>query len=233
MGEKKRTEVGAASTFVPLYGFAKGKFKARRHDNVEAIVIHTTGSGPVRNAGPAGDPFQTAVDMYRDGRVGHFGAHFVVGQRGECIQMVPMDFGAWHVGSSRRNAYVSPDWNASNKYGWWFQRWPDFKSPRELAEGQLWRTGRPNDVTVGIEVVCPRTISAPWSDRCWKTLVGLCEEISSSTGVRLSRERVITHSDAAPISRTTFKGAPWDPPPSKWKGWQSFARRAGLPEMCG
>lgn len=214
-------ESQVASDFVESLGSRLNKYTQR--NAVHAIVIHTTGSGPItrwkneRNKpGKAQDtPFLTAVHRTYHA-IMKAGPHYVVGQRGECIQVCREGLAAWHVGADQASAYQRSDW-LEGLYEWWAERWPELDSPRDLAGGHLWDHGSCNSNTVGIEVVPPSAdVRERWSDACRATLEQLVREIAARHSIPLTRDYVVTHSDAHPISRTDKHGVPWDPGPLQW-----------------
>src|SRR5574342_1411882 len=122
-----------------------------------AIVIHDTGPGPALRVNPKLDRelhFQRWRVMWPTRRTS-FGAaawvyevaspycgHYLVGQGGECIQLVPEDLAAMHVGSSRAGGYRLPAFAwAKTEHAWWRERWRGLSSPRALAGGKLWSGG--------------------------------------------------------------------------------------------
>lgn len=220
-------ESKVATDFIECLGSRKGQCRPR--DNVYAVVVHTTGSGPItrwRNeqADPQKrqqTPFLTAVQrVYR--MIMTASPHYVIGQRGECIQVCAEERAAMHVGSAGSASYEDPSW-ISGMHEWWAERWPELSSPRELAGGALWRGGSCNANTIGIEVVPPEDDPrAAWSAEAWATLKHLVEDIAGRHQVPFERNYIITHSDAHPVSRTTeASGLPWDPGPKQWPGWPS------------
>jgi hypothetical protein len=213
-----------ASEFVESLGSRTGTYKQRA--KALAIVIHTTGSGPVvrwrKEQGKPGKeqatPFLTAVHRtYR--AIMAAGPHYVVGQAGECVQVCAERLAAWHVGSDDSAAYVRPQWLEA-RYEWWAERWPELTSPTQLADGRLWAGGSCNINTIGIEVVPPAAdVRASWSQACWTRLERLVRDIASRHGIPMRREYIVTHSDAHPVARTDNRGEPWDPGSGQWDGW--------------
>jgi N-acetyl-anhydromuramyl-L-alanine amidase AmpD len=213
-----------ATAFVESLGSRTGKYSAREQNSaVHAIVVHTTGSGPItrwkseRNTpGKAqATPFLTAVQRTYH-TIMSAGPHYVVGQQGECIQLCRESLAAWHVGGDHGAAYQRSDW-LEGLYEWWAERWPGLASPRELAGGHLWDHDSCNANTIGIEVVPPvDDVRNTWSPACRITLERLVRDVAARHGLPVTREFVVTHSDAHPISRTDKNGVPWDPGPLQW-----------------
>lgn len=215
-----------ATAFVESLGSSSKKYKQR--GAVSAVVVHTTGNGPLKRwrdernipGKTQPTPFLTAVHRTY-GQINVNGPHYVVGQKGECMQVCSEKLGAFHVGSQGGATYERVDW-LEVKYEWWAERWPGLDSPRDLAGGRLWDNGSCNANTIGIEVVPPLDDAAGgWSQDCWATLRALVVDITTRHGIPLQREYVVTHSDAHPMARTTDKGDPWDPGMRQWAGWPS------------
>ena len=220
------TDSHVASRFVAALGYRRGLCAARPGPPV-AVVVHTTGGGVVarylREGARKGDatPFDTGVRIYTT--IMEDSAHYVVGQAGECVQVVPESLAARHVGGSGSVVYARPQsqWMTSG-LGWWGDRWPDLATPYELAGGQLWRGGSCNRSTVGVEVVPPLSgARGAWSPECWAALAALVSDVCARHGIPADREHIVTHSDAHPASRSA-KGAPWDPGPGSWS-WDRMA----------
>jgi len=212
-----------ATRFVAGLGFRRGLCDERPMPPA-ATVFHTTGSGPIsrfiREGKRKGDdsPFETAVRIYAT--IMQDSAHYVVGQLGQCVQVVPEALSARHVGGSGNAVYARPRarWMTAG-LRWWGERWPELESPHALAGGLLWRDGSCNRSSIGVEVVPPLAgARGPWSPECWATLARLTLDIADRHGIPVDREHVVTHSDAHPASRSA-RGAPWDPGPAAWS-WE-------------
>ncbi len=229
-------------------GYRSGKLR-ECHYAPAAIVIHTTGRGPIERATADkfeawrrrcdvadGDALHAAVTLYT--RVMDASGHYVIGQDGTIVQLVPESHAAWHVGGAGSRPYFNAPttWWHATKCGWWRERWPDCDSPRDLAGGKLWREpyttaslahriksgfalGTCNENTIGIEVVG----SGPWSAEAWHALAALVVDIGQRRGLELRRDTVISHSDAHPLTRTTHGGRPWDPSDLTWS-WDRMQR---------
>ena len=220
-----------AQRFEAGLGWRKGDLSPRSAD-VVSVVVHTTGGGILsrfaREGAKKGDasPFETAVRVYT--KIMGASGHYVVGQRGECVQVVPESFAAWHVGGAKSAIYAHRMW-ATPGLEWWGKRWPGLTGPRALAGGNLWRGGSCNDGAIGIEVVPPiEGARHPWSPACWAALAALVRDIAARHHVPLQREYIPTHSDAHPIARSA-KGAPWDVCVEQWTWERMAAALAGLP----
>ena len=232
-----------ARAYLPSLGVRKRIFAPRA--SVSAVVIHTTGSGVIRRWKKQGPrfkektPFDTAVRIYT--RLMKAGGHYVVGQDGQVVQLVPEHLAAWHVGSRKARLYRGR-WMRP-KYQWWADRWKGYDSPLELIGGDLWRPydkdasvdwrtrwisrhGSCNANTIGIEVVPP--IDDPkssWSDSCWRSIALLTADICYRSSLPIERGRILSHSDAHPISRTTRSGRPWDPWADQFS-WETFLEKS-------
>jgi hypothetical protein len=238
---------------VPSLGVVRGVYEPRLRP-AEAVVVHTTGIGPVRRVldpkfakwrerTGIHDPFEAALWIYRVAM--RAGPHYVVdGETGRRVQVCPENLCAWHVGGRGGGRYRHDfDRWANLDTAWWIEEWPTLTSPRDLAGGRLWlpygaRTsawvalhslgGSVNANTYGIEVVpCLSDPRGPWTDAGWTSLVELVGDICLRRDVPCMRDRVIRHSDAHPLKRSA-RGAPWDPSPVQFT-WGEFSGRSGAP----
>lgn len=213
-----------ASRFVASRGYYSGDYSPRI--SYEATVIHSTGPGPLKRFAKGGftSPLDAAVHIYR--HIMRAGPHYVIDQRGNCVQMCPEKLAAWHVGSGGYKRYLRGNW-AGKEHGWWFERFPTLKSPLELGGGNLWDGGSCNANVLGIEVI-PASLdsSAPWSPKAWSTLTELLRDIRRRRQIPHSRTRTLCHADAHPLARTA-RGRPYDTTREQWT-WDEFARRTGL-----
>ena len=207
-------------------GYRRGKLQRYERASYSGIVVHTTGRGVHKKAKRWGvSHFQAALRVFT--RQVNASGHYLIGQLGEVAQVVPEEVPAWHVGGRGSWRYSRAGWWRAEKVAWWRERWPQHVSPMELAGGRLWApsptTGRPscNSNTIGIEVV-PPIDNGVWSEKCWATLVVLCKDIAQRRGIMLSRETIVSHSDAHPFARSA-RGQPWDPAIWQWD-FERFAR---------
>lgn len=216
----------------PGRGFERGKLISDPSRVVHAIVIHTTGYGPIRRhlAKPARfkTPFDAAIFIYQ--KLMDASAHYVVSQRGEVAQTVPEACPAWHVGGAKSRAYWRRSWGLlSKRYRWWGRIFPGLASPRDLAGGLLWAPyrvkvplikrlrylrswgkGSANANTIGIEVV-PPVDSKQWTITALTEVAELVRDIAERNDIEIRQDTVISHSEAHPLARTNKKGQPWDP----------------------
>jgi len=243
----------------PSLGYRRGKYQ-RRTRSPAAVIIHTTGFGPVRRFRDDrqrrrhrwATPHDAALAIYRG--MMEAGPHYVVGQGGELAQLAPEGVCAWHVGGRGGRHYRREleRW-LTVECTWWASRWPGLRSPRELAGGRLWlpydpapsllervsrarwigwrEGGSVNANTIGIEVVPAEDHPrGPWSDEAWRTLLQLVGLICGRHGIPQDAHHVLTHSDAHPRARSR-RGRPWDTWREQWT-WEQHAERAGLPVWC-
>ncbi len=237
-------------------GFVRGEL-VERYFAPCAVVVHTTGSGPATRATSPkfavwrskhriayGDALGAALAVY--GHIMPASPHYVIGQDGTTVQLVPESHAAHHVGAHNSRAYFTrpADWDRGTKFAWWRARWPGMESPRNLGGGRLWepptvppgllrlaREGFPigscNINTIGIEVVAPVAApTAPWSAEAWHSLARLVLDVCARYELPVRRDRVISHSDAHPLARTTPAGKPWDPGLAQWS-WERLERAFG------
>jgi len=87
-----------------------------------------------------------------------------------------------------------------------------------------WAKGSCNANVYGVEVV-PPLIPGPWSKAATDRVLDLLGYLTDTFSIPFEEDRIITHSDAHPISRTTRRDKPWDPPQALtlWKDLQLAA----------
>ena len=237
----------------PSLGVRRRAYEPRLRP-AEAVVIHTTGSGPIRRVTDPkfarwrkrtgiDDPFEAALWVYAQAM--RAGPHYVVcGETGRRAQVCPEDQCAWHVGGRGGGAYRRPveKWETAAA-AWWADEWPSLESPRELAGGKLWTPygaatsawvalhslgGSVNANSYGIEVVpCLSDPRGPWTEAGWDSLVTVTTDLCFRRDVPCFRDRVLRHSDAHPLARSA-RGEPWDTPPAQFS-WAEFSARSGAP----
>lgn len=229
-------ESAVAGHFVPSIGTKAGVYAPRKRPPV-AVIIHTTGSGPVdrvkhprfggwRKVWPqfATSPFEAAKWTYMYSM--RSGPHYLIGQsEGEIVQLAREGVAAWHVGSAKGKWYKLPKFAWCDKNSkWWQARFPELKSPADLAKGRLWEGWSCNNNSIGIEVSPPLDDPrAPWSDAAWKMLTELCTDIAVRHNIPLVKTHILSHSDSHPRTRSA-KGKPWDPGERQWT-FEEFKRR--------
>lgn len=216
----------------PSLGVRKKKYD-ERPGRVVAIVVHTTGGGPLKRFKNGAErkkfkyktPFDAALRIY--GELMFEGPHYLVGQSdGDLAQLAPEIQSAWHVGQGGGHLYALDEWPTQG-VRWWNDRWGTLESPRELANGRLWTHDSVNANTIGIEVVPneARPLGA-WTDAAWTNLVALVVDIAARHGVPIDRTHILTHSDAHPLKRSA-QNKPWDPRPAQWS-WDEFRARVEM-----
>lgn len=181
---------------------------------VRAVIIHFTGVGVhtrfVESGAKHGDadPFDTAVRRYAN-VLGGQDAHYVVGQDGRCVSMVPENRIAYHVGNAGSVRYQNRFW--AGGYDWWVKRFPGKRSPRDFAGGNLWYGRSCNANTVGIEVSPHKDRPMdPFSAKAKDKLRVLIRDICMRNNIPFERDYILAHCEAHPISRTDKFGAPYD-----------------------
>jgi hypothetical protein len=199
----------------PSLGFRRKKYDERPGD-VVAIVVHTTGGGPVKRFKNAAErkkfkyktPFDAALRIYRE--LMFEGPHYLVGQGdGEIAQLAPETLSAWHVGQAGGHLYDLDQWSTPD-VRWWKDRWGTLESPRGLANGRLWSHDSVNANTIGIEVVPHEARSGAGATRRGRTSSRSCRTSRIDTACRSiartsSRTRTRTRSGGA---RRTSRGIP-------------------------
>jgi len=232
-----RPESPLAQAYEPSLGERRGFYGVRSRVPA-AVVIHTTGSGPVQRVSAsrfaawrakwpkyAEDPFDAARWIFQYAMKS--GPHYLVAQSGRCLQLAREKSVAWHVGSRGGRWYRLPRgmWHNKNTR-WWKDRFPKIDSPYKLAGGKLWLGGSCNANTIGIEVVPP--IGNPrgkWSSACWDTVTLLTTDLCVRYDIPMAKNRILSHSDCHPRSRSA-RGQPWDPGYDQWS-FEEFKRRLG------
>jgi N-acetyl-anhydromuramyl-L-alanine amidase AmpD len=218
-----------AEELVPALGYVRG---LRPRSRESAVIVHVTGAGPLRRLTEPGfatwrrrhltegaTVTDSAVAVYRS--VMPHSGHYVVGPDGRCVQTVPEELAAQHVGAAGHQQYHRALWAAA--YDWWTARWPGLQSPLALAGARLWEGGTCNGGSIGVELAWPYDLArTPPTDAQWSTLRRLIRSVCDRRAIPCDVTHVLGHSDAHPASRTA-RGQPWDPPP-----WWSPARVAEL-----
>lgn len=198
-----------SNDIIRVTSLAKAKDRLKRRESApESLVIHTTGWGLIRRSTQRPDrwptPFAAGVWVYS--RVMTSSPHFLIDQEGRMAQTNDLDDVAWHVGSGNRGKYKNkwawgPKATRMAPWSWWSRRFPGLTSPLDL---EPWRTGRPNDLTIGVEVIpSPGGIMVPWS----QAVLARLAEIQALVGLNTW----YTHSELDPLGRTNLAGRPWDP----------------------
>ena len=181
------------------------------------VVIHHGGMGVLNRYKKSKDrlglrsPLDAHVYIYE--KVSEYSGHYVVGQR--VVQTVPETLVAWHAGYGKKrkqleDKYMSGKWHtgpySGQRFKWWRERWPGYPGPQNFVCGF-----RPNDSMIGIELV-PVPPGERYSALQLNNLLELLMDICNRWGIPWKTDRLLTHNDVNPISRTTMGGTPWDPP---------------------
>lgn len=196
----------------------KGLKTDLRRGPVRAVIVHFTGAGVQERFLREGvakkdtSPFDTAVRLYTQILPGQ-DPHYVVGQGGECVAVTPENRVAYHVGTAQARQY---NWWTRKRhphaYDWWYERFKNLESPRDLADGKLWQGGSCNANTIGIEVA-PHVDKPldPFSPKAVATLRTLIADILARNNLPFDRKYIIGHCEAHPVSRTDKLNYPFDP----------------------
>lgn len=215
-------------------GWTEGKWRERNPLRICGVIIHTTGAGPwrrwktgarTRDGHAFESPFEAAEFIFS--RIVTTGPHFLVcGDTGDWIRMAPDTAVAWHTGSKGAWKYRLPGWRALRDVTAWTNRWPELKSPRDFLDGNAWRHGSANQLTIGIEVAPPKEgPRQPWSDATWETLARIAHRSADEYEFPVDRYHVLSHSDIHPHARISKTGRLWDPGARQWPGPTEVMRR--------
>ena len=109
---------------------------------VKGLVLHWTAAPRQSAAG-----VRTWFEGRKDGENGYGSAHYIVGLKGEVLEVIPPDEMAYHVGSQTYTRY------AVKKYG-----------------------SYPNNCTLGIEM-CVLDSEGSYADETWDAAVGLAADL--------------------------------------------------------
>lgn len=126
--------------------------------NPWGLCFHITGRGladlarrrlglPLGHKVPPEAVLRAGMDVYASG----FGPAYMIGVRGEVVQIAPDDVVAMHVGGEHRGEYLSGAWKTNVPEGvraMWQSRWPGRKSPQHLFPGPS-----ANEAFIGVEVI--------------------------------------------------------------------------------
>lgn len=198
---------------------------------IAMVVVHTTGTGIVQAARDAKrDPLDEALRRYR--RVGGVFPHYVIGTSGRTVQVASEDVIAWHVGieSPQWVQYETGVWTrrvAPSALEAWQDRWPGRQSPLDLLPMDGARRARPNDVSIGVELV--PTGSAKYTGP-GKVYTGeqyqALAELLADIAARRGHMPVLGHEDLEPLDRWD-RGGGWDPGALRadpWFDWRRVTR---------
>ena len=204
-----------------------------RSKAVQALIIHTTGSGIIGKALKANaDPLDYAAAYYA--RPKSYASHYLVGYDGTIVGTVPENVTAYHagVGKSRRRLYAkgSDHWRRfvakgrelvdtgqiQSRYDDWAERWPGKASPLDLIDG-----ASVNSVSIGIDLLAPLPGERhPTTQIMWARalVIDLVDRYDLGTvagslveELEIPKTAILRHADVDPISRSSKRGG-WDPP---------------------
>ncbi len=138
------------------------------------IVIHWT-------ANPHANAEQTRLyfEAKKTGMGGYASAHYIIGQKGEILQIIPANEIAYHCGTDKKDP-------ASGKI------YTDYARRKFGHYAVHWQTASPNQCTIGIEL-CPEDEDGNFSDKTIKSAVELCAYLCSRHN--LKAEDITTHHD--------------------------------------
>lgn len=142
-------------------------------DLVQGVVLHWT-EAPKQSADQIRQYFEKTCPAQKR----YASAHYVIGQTGETLRMIPETERAYHCGSSQKDP-------ASGKL------YTDL-ARKAFGKYALTPTLSPNSVTIGIEL-CPTNDIGAFSDET----IGEAEELVRSICHRygLTRDQIFTHHD--------------------------------------
>lgn len=198
-----------------------------RAAKVQAVMIHTTGSGLIANALKAGKDVLAYYAAYY-ARADAYASGSVVGWEGKVVGTVPDNLIAYHAGVSKTyraiyakgtavwRRHVLENGKLVDKgvpqphYEDWLARWPTLKSPLDLLTGP-----GVNSVTIGLDLLAP-VAGAQHGETQLQKMAALIREIAGRQGIVVKKETVLRHSDIDPFSRSTSRGG-WDPPRSAFE----------------
>lgn len=213
---------------------------------VWGVAVHCTGSGIVSKAMARGaDPLEYTVAHYLDPATPYYG-HYVVGFRGEIVQVADEHENAQHVGfaAQQRSDFLSGGWGHQLPKAYvdaWHARWPGHASPAHLFPGPS-----PNAVYVGMELLCwqPGCAGAPlapgqlYTEAQYAAAAALAADVARRWGflagwAEPGSGMLACHEDLNPLDRTAG-GQGWDPgvirstPYFDWSHFLAAVRRASL-----
>lgn len=138
------------------------------------IVVHWT-------ANPCADAEQTRLyfEAKKTGMGGCGSAHYIIGQKGEILQIIPANEVAYHCGTFRKDP-------ASGKI------YTDYARKKFGHYAVHWQTASPNQCTIGIEL-CPADEEGSFTERTVGAAVELCAYLCRRHS--LTADDITTHHD--------------------------------------
>lgn len=136
------------------------------------IVVHWT-------ANPCADAEQTRLyfEAKKTGMGGYASAHYIIGQKGEIIQIIPANEVAYHCGTDRKDP-------ASGKI------YTDYARKKFGHYAVHWQATSPNFCTIGIEL-CPTDDDGHFTERTINAAVELCAYLCNKH--HLTADDITTH----------------------------------------
>lgn len=138
------------------------------------IVIHWT-ANPNANA----EQNRLYFEARRTGMNGYGSAHFIIGQDGTILQIIPTREIAYHCGSSQKDP-------ASG------QIYTDYARKKFKHYAVHWQTTSPNYCTIGIEL-CPTDYDGNFTQKTIESAIDLCVYLCKKHG--LTADDITTHHD--------------------------------------
>lgn len=194
--------------YIPSLGILQNRLLKRDMKAVTHLIFHTTGIGVYRREAKlralnvAAGMLEVVAWTYQN--IMPDSGHFVIGNHGYAIQTVPVSYKALHVGANKSSSYTQvsprnlPDW-------WWHSGSTGFVRGLDCLHS-AWRTKSCNEVSIGVELVMPRTITEALPTAQLNGAKLLADKIRELIP---SIEYVTTHSHVHPLARTV-KGLPYD-----------------------
>ena len=138
------------------------------------IVIHWT-ANPNANA----EQNRVYFEAKKTGMGGYGSAHFIIGQDGTILQIIPTREIAYHCGSSQKDP-------ASG------QIYTDYARKKFKHYAVHWQTTSPNYCTIGIEL-CPTDYDGNFTQKTIESAIDLCVYLCKKHG--LTADDITTHHD--------------------------------------
>lgn len=207
------------------------------------LLLHTSGRGvPAKAVKTGKSVMDVALSAYlnsQNGSNGYLwgGPTYILGHKGESLQICDEDIRTHHAGGPDRANYLSGKWielASKQMVAHWFSRWgPKFKNPQ-----QLYPSTSPNVDYVGVEMIpCGGGLGTPMREGLLFTkeehdkVIELGKDLAKRHGWPkgwAKTSRLLGHEDVQPIERDDLKGG-WDPGFLREKPYFDFEYvRAGL-----
>ncbi len=182
-----------------------------------AFVVHTTGDvdlGKILRFYDSADGLcpHDVIDydgtVYRIAPENHVAWHCKI--EGSEARLYGLGWDVWKFWywdeASGQPLHVGASADGFHGYASWRARWPDLKSPLDLATGAA-----PNFASHGIELRAPVTPGPRiFTDEQYTSLAARVLDVASRNGVAPSRSTVVGHQDCSPMRRCNPRGG-WDP----------------------